>query len=124
MTGKLSDITTDALLVVGTVFPIVNPIGNAPIFLSLTRGLSERGRSALAMMISINSLLLLLVSIFLGTEILAFFGISVPAVQVGGGLIVVSMGWGLLRETNHETSGPAGRHECRSPTTPAELSIP
>jgi multiple antibiotic resistance protein len=40
MTGALSDLAKNTLLVVGALFPIVNPIGNTPIFLSLTRGLS------------------------------------------------------------------------------------
>ena len=63
------------LLIVGALFPIVNPIGNTPIFLSLTRGLSERGRTALARMVALNGLILILASIFIGTYILAFFGI-------------------------------------------------
>ena len=102
MTNALRDVTTDTLLVVGALFPIVNPIGNTPIFLSLTRGLSEHGRSSLARMISLNSLILILASIFAGTHILAFFGISLPAVQVGGGLIVISTGWTLLRQSDDD----------------------
>jgi len=36
------------------------------------------------------------VSIFIGSHILAFFGISLPVVQVGGGLLVAAAGWRLL----------------------------
>jgi multiple antibiotic resistance protein len=100
MPGAVNDLFKNTLLVVGALFPIVNPIGNTPIFLSLTRGLSERGRTALARMVAINGLMLILVSIFIGTHILAFFGISLPVVQVGGGLIVISTGWTLLRASN------------------------
>jgi multiple antibiotic resistance protein len=103
VTAALSDLARDTLLVVGALFPIVNPIGNTPIFLSLTRGLSEDGRTALAKMIALNSLTLILASIFIGTHILAFFGISLPVVQVGGGLIVISTGWALLRQPNDDT---------------------
>jgi multiple antibiotic resistance protein len=45
MRAELSDLVTNTLLVVGALFPIVNPIGNTPIFLSLTRGLSGHGRT-------------------------------------------------------------------------------
>jgi multiple antibiotic resistance protein len=103
MTGALTDLATDTLVVVGALFPIVNPIGNTPIFLSLTRGLPEQSRSALARMVALNSLTLLLASIFIGTHILAFFGISLPVVQVGGGLIVTSTGWALLRRPNDDS---------------------
>ena len=43
-----------------------------------------------------NAFTLLLVSIFIGSHILAFFGISLPIVQVGGGLLVAAAGWRLL----------------------------
>jgi len=98
--SALADLVKNILLVVGALFPIVNPIGNTPIFLSLTRGLSERGQATLARMVAVNGLILIVVSIFIGSHILAFFGISIPVVQVGGGLIVISTGWSLLRASD------------------------
>src|SRR5579872_3835588 len=102
MPGALTDLAKSTLLVVGALFPIVNPIGNTPIFLSLTRGLSGRGRKMLARMIAMNGLILIVTSIFIGTYILTFFGISLPVVQVGGGLVVISTGWALLRQPNDD----------------------
>ena len=109
MHGALSDLTKYTLLVVGALFPIVNPIGNTPIFLSLTPGLSGRGRRVLARMIAVNGLVLILASLFIGTHILAFFGISLPVVQVGGGLVVISTGWALLREASDDGGGGVHR---------------
>src|SRR3984957_19653761 len=108
MPESFSDVAKNTLLVVGALFPIVNPIGNTPVFLSLTRGLSAQGRTALAKMIALNGLMLILASIFIGTHILAFFGISLPVVQVGGGLIVISTGWALLRQSGDDDSGDKG----------------
>jgi multiple antibiotic resistance protein len=113
MPGAFSDLAKYTLLVVGALFPIVNPIGNTPIFLSLTRGLSSKGRAALARMIAVDCLVLLVVSIFIGTHILAFFGISLPVVQVGGGLVVISTGWTLLRQPDHDDGdGKSASTEC------------
>ena len=113
MASAQSELITNTLLVVGALFPIVNPIGNTPIFLSLTRGLSGDGRKVLARMIALNGLILILVSIFIGTHILTFFGISLPVVQVGGGLVVISTGWALLRQPNDDETGEKGaRREC------------
>jgi multiple antibiotic resistance protein len=113
MTGAVASLAKYTFLVVGALFPIVNPIGNTPIFLSLTRGLSGRGRNVLARMIALNGLILILGSIFIGTHILTFFGISLPVVQVGGGLVVISTGWALLRQPNDEgAGGKGGRREC------------
>lgn len=102
MNRALTELTSSTLLIVGALFPIVNPLGNTPIFLSLTRGLSGTGRAKLARAIAMNGFLLIVVSIFIGTHILAFFGISLPVVQVGGGLIVISTGWALLRHTDDD----------------------
>jgi len=113
MNGALSDLAKNTLLVVGALFPIVNPIGNTPIFLSLTRGLTERGRTTLARMVALNGLIIILASIFIGTHILAFFGISLPVVQVGGGLVVISTGWTLLRASNDDPDGKDGERECK-----------
>jgi multiple antibiotic resistance protein len=56
-------------------------------------------------MIAVNGLILIVTSIFIGTHILAFFGISLPVVQVGGGLVVISTGWTLLRQPDDD-AGP------------------
>src|SRR5271168_4077941 len=109
MPDALSGLIKNTLLVVGTMFPIVNPIGNTPIFLSLTRGLSSRGRAKLARMIALNGFILIVVSIFIGTHILHFFGISLPVVQVGGGLVVISTGWTLLRQSDSDGDGKNGQ---------------
>jgi multiple antibiotic resistance protein len=114
MPSALSDLIKNTLLIVGALFPIVNPIGNTPIFLSLTRGLSGRGRIVLARMIALNGLILIVASIFIGTHILAFFGISLPVVQVGGGLVVIATGWTFLRQPNDgETSESNTKRECQ-----------
>src|SRR5258708_26883896 len=116
MPGPLSDLAKYTLLVVGALFPIVNPMGNRPIFVSLTRGLSGRGRTVLARMIALNGLILILTSIFIGTHILTFFGISLPVVQVGGGLVVISTGWTLLRRPDDdETRATSRRQACNQP---------
>lgn len=105
MNSAVGDLLKNILLVVGALFPIVDPIGNTPIFLSLTRGSPEHGRAALARTVALNSLILIVTSLFIGTRILAFFGISLPVVQVGGGLIVIATGWSLLREPNADEDG-------------------
>src|SRR5215471_8108239 len=92
------DAAKNLLLVLSALFPIVNPLGNSPIFLALTREYSPPDRRALARRVAVNSFFLLVGSYFVGTYILSFFGISIPVVQVGGGLIVISTGWTMLKE--------------------------
>ena len=112
MNRALGEMAANALLVVGALFPIVNPLGNTPIFLTLTRGLSGPGRTKLARTIAMNGLVLMVVSIFIGTHILGFFGISLPVVQVGGGLVVISTGWALLRQTDNDDAAEDPKKPC------------
>ena len=88
-------------LIVSALFPIVDPIAGSPIFLAMTREYSRSSRMALALRIAIDSFFLLVGSYFIGTHILSFFGISLPVVQVGGGLIVISTGWALLKDRDY-----------------------
>ena len=93
------------LLIVSALFPIVNPIGGSPVFLLLTQDYSRESRKLLARRVAINSFILLIVSMVVGTHILSFFGISLPVVQVGGGLIVVSTGWAMLTRSDQVDRG-------------------
>jgi multiple antibiotic resistance protein len=89
-------------LVLTALFPIVDPLGGSPFFLALTREYAPEARKALSWRIAINSFFLLVGSYFVGTYILAFFGISLPVVQLGGGLILVATGWTLLKQRDDE----------------------
>lgn len=100
------------LLIVGALFPIVNPIGSAPLFLMLTRGISGEGRAILSRMIALNGVALILASIFVGTHVLTFFGISLPVVQVSGGLVLVAAGWNLLRRDDDDGGAAKPNKPC------------
>ena len=56
-----------------------------------------------------NSFILMIASFAIGSHVLAFFGISLPVVQVGGGLIVIATGWAMLNKTNDGTRNGAAR---------------
>ena len=97
------------LLVVSALFPIVDPIGGSPVFLSLTRDYTAQTRRLLARRIAVNSFTLLVASFTIGSHVLSFFGISLPVVQVGGGLIVISTGWAMLKQKDGNDRGEVGR---------------
>jgi multiple antibiotic resistance protein len=97
------------LLFVSALFPIVDPIGGSPIFLSLTRDHLPQTRRVLARSIAVDSFILLLGSFTIGSHVLSFFGISLPVVQVGGGLIVISTGWAMLNQPDESDRGAVRR---------------
>jgi multiple antibiotic resistance protein len=89
-------------LIVSALFPIVDPLGGSPIFLSFTNQYDSPARRTLSWRIAMNSFFLLVGSYLIGTHVLAFFGISLPVVQVGGGSIVIAAGWALLKSPQGE----------------------
>jgi len=100
----MAQLLKSTFLILTALFPIVNPLGGAPLFLSLTHYYSPTERRILSRRIAINSIVLIVASYFIGTHILAFFGISLPVVQVGGGLVLATSGWALLKQKDEDTT--------------------
>lgn len=100
----MPQVIKSTLLVLTALFPIVNPLGGAPLFLSLTHYYTTEQRKLLSRRIAMNSIALIVGSYLIGTHILAFFGISLPVVQVGGGLVLVSAGWAVLKQKDEDST--------------------
>ncbi|MDR0246979.1 MAG: NAAT family transporter [Burkholderiales bacterium] len=98
MSFDLRTVVENFVLVIAALIPIVNPMGAAPVFVTMTRSLTPDSRTLLARRVALNAFLLLAASMFIGNYVLGFFGLSVAIVQVGGGLIVCSVAWALLKQ--------------------------
>ncbi len=99
------------LLVYAGLFPIRNPIGDAPIILGLTRHCAENERNRLALRVTLNSFFLLLGSRVVGSYVLEFFGITLPVVRVAGGLVVAATGWNLLQAEDDDGEDEQTAHK-------------
>ena len=97
------------VLTYAALFPIINPVGNAPIILSLTRNRTEHERAVLARNVAIAGFFILTASMLAGSHVLGFFGISLPVVRIGGGLVVTAFGWKML---NSGTSADGHAHHA------------
>ena len=94
--GELLSISLGAaLLVPATLLPIINPLVGAPIFMGMT-GDNRRLTAEVARRVGLNCFFLLAGSLFVGGYVLEFFGVSIPAVRVAGGILVGSTAWRLL----------------------------
>ena len=78
------------------LFSVLNPIGTVPIFVGLTQHDTKKGRSRISLWTAINVFIILIVSFFIGEYVLLFFGISIDALRIAGGIIIVSSGFSLL----------------------------
>jgi multiple antibiotic resistance protein len=82
----------------GALFPVLNPIGSAVIFLAMVNGASQAQINKLAFKVALNTVILLVVILFVGSWILRMFGITIPIVLIAGGIIVAFIGWQLLNQ--------------------------
>ncbi len=103
--GDLSTFFTAIPFSYMALFPVLNPLGGAFIILAMTIGTPQLVYTQLCRKVAFNTFILLLVILLVGTYILRFFGITIPIVQMGGGIVVAYIGWSLLNQAADTTSG-------------------
>ncbi|WP_407519333.1 MarC family protein [Methylobacterium oryzisoli] len=84
------------LLALPALFSIVNPLGGALIFAEVTGTRTHAERALLARRIGLYAAIVMLVSLWAGAALLNFFGISLAALRIAGGLVVAAQAWRLL----------------------------
>jgi multiple antibiotic resistance protein len=102
--GSVSLIVKFFLLAFSALLPVINPLGSALVLLGVAGNAPGPVFRKLARKIAIRTTLFLIVVELVGTALLQFFGISLPVVQVAGGLVLAAMGWTLLQQAEPETS--------------------
>jgi len=86
------------------LLPLVNPLGSALVFLGLVGNAPIDAYRSLARRIAINTVIFFAVIELIGSSLLGFFGISLPIMQVSGGIVIAMIGWSLL---NQKDSAPS-----------------
>ena len=84
------------ILIFAALFSVMNPFGTVPVFVGLTEENSKVERNKIAFWTSLNVLIILVISFFIGKYILLFFGITLNSLKIAGGLIIASSGFALL----------------------------
>lgn len=87
------------------LFSVLNPIGTVPIFVGLTQGYTSSERAKTSLVTSINVCVILLISFFVGQYVLSFFGITITALRIAGGIIIASSGFSLLNGNFSKNKG-------------------
>ncbi|MBU0767526.1 MAG: MarC family protein, partial [Proteobacteria bacterium] len=101
------------------IIAIMDPLGAAPIFLGLTDEMTRWQRTRAAVRASFYCIVILTVSAFGGEWILRAFGVTLPAFQVAGGLIIVLMGLEMLSGTPTRV-----QHDPKEPGAEDTILVP
>lgn len=95
------------------ILPVVNPFSKPAIFLSITEGSTPEARKSQALKASIYAFIILLVSFGAGTLILSFFAISLPALQIAGGMLIARTAFQMLNPQKEHHQNPHEEAEAR-----------
>jgi multiple antibiotic resistance protein len=117
----METILLHALTVFMGFFAIMNPIANIPIFLSLTRGDDTQKKGAVASTSLMLAFLIVVAFSFAGKMIFELFGITLPAFQIAGGLLVFFIGFQMLQGNFSKVNHPSEKDKQESKE--AELSV-
>lgn len=105
------------LLGFSALLPLVNPLASALVFLGLVGIAPPHVYRSLARRIAVNTIIFFAAIELIGSALLGFFGISLPIMQVSGGIVLAAMGWSLL---NEKSCAPSPEKTQAAP--PAETS--
>lgn len=118
------DWLTTVLATFAGLLPIVNPFSTAAVFLAITARLSEAERQRQATLACLYATGVLWVFLFAGALIMNFFGISIPALRLAGGLIVARVGFGMLAAPGPGDAGPDEAPPARLEVAFTPLAVP
>ena len=112
------------LLALSGLIAIVNPIGGAFIFAQVTNAYSHAERVLLSRRIGVYAALIMLGALWAGTPILNFFGVTLGALRIAGGLVVMSSAWNQLnrpeaREARKQAEASGSADRGPAPAEPA-----
>lgn len=115
--SELGSAVQNVLLALSALFSIVNPIGAALIFSQVTADRSHDERLDLAGKVGLYSAIVMLVALWGGAYVLNFFGVTLAALRIAGGLVVSVRAWSLLSEPeqNEERKQEQASHATGAP---------
>lgn len=101
------------LIAFSALLPLINPLSSALVFLGLVGDAPPSVYRSIARRIAINTIFFLGIFELLGSAILNFFGISLPIVQVAGGIVIAAIGWSVLNAKDSEATANDKREEAQ-----------
>jgi len=103
-------------------FAVMNPLGNIPIFITLTNGYSVEEKRRNARKAAVISFIILTVFLVLGKYIFSMFGITIHAFRVAGGILIFGIAYSLL-QAKHSSAQSPHPHEQKEAENQNDISI-
>lgn len=117
----LDDLFVFGLSVFASLFAIINPIANVPIFMGVTSGASEASCRKVAKTATLTAFFIVLAFVLIGKYIFEFFGITIPAFKITGGLLLFYVGFELLQSKKSTIQSNASVSGNGTPESPGDF---
>ncbi|HYP85298.1 MarC family protein [Variovorax sp.] len=117
MAADLHSLVHLIFISVVALFPVINPVGTAFVVMPYLSQLDSIGKARAVRLITFYAFCVCTVTLLLGHWILSLFGLSIPVVQLAGGIIICRSGWQLLGAGNEP------RRESAAGTDTSQLAI-
>jgi multiple antibiotic resistance protein len=91
---------SEFFLAFSALLPLINPVSSALVFLGLVGDAPPVVYHLLARRIAIANIIFLGIIELLGSTILKFFGVSLPIVELAGGIVIAAIGWRVLNQSS------------------------
>lgn len=117
----MEQLVSDTLKFGLALISILNPIGVIPVFLTLTSRYSDHKIKLVARSCAVTVAVTILTSLLLGQKILGFFGISIASFTIGGGFLIFSMAFSMIRA--QQTQAKMNQEEIDDAEETAEIGI-
>lgn len=95
------------ILVFPSLFSIVDPLASIPIFLALTGGDDAKSQRRTAIRATVTAAVVMSLFALLGTQIFRFFGITIPAFKLAGGVLLFTMALEMMRARHSDARSTA-----------------
>ncbi len=106
------------------MFPMINPIGHAPMFYGMTSGDTVEHRRRMSAKIGLYVFLILAASLLFGLLLLEFFGVTIDDLRIAGGLLVAHSGWGMLGNQSRVTPHEQASAEVKEDISLTPMAMP
>lgn len=111
-------------MVIVALFPVVNPVGSAIVIFGMTGNVDNEQWKTVSRKISLYVFFMLAFFFLFGSYILKMFGITVPVVQLAGGLVLASIGWTTLNQKEDGKAAEAGNLDQVQSSLEAKIFYP
>ena len=111
----MNELTIYFILAFSTLFTLINPIGLAPVYLSMVKQFSVKERGRIALKGTITALFILIIFSLVGDIIFSFYGITISAFKIAGGILFFRTGIQMLEaRVSRSRSTPKEEEEAET----------